>query len=82
MKAHALLAGRSVCTPSDLRVLRYMATFRLPDRVQSQLDAMIATVVAECECEDSLVEDGAEVQLPVGEGDGPHSVSGGAADEY
>jgi MoxR-like ATPase len=51
MKANAILNGRHVSEPNDLKVLRYMTTFRVPEAVHEQIDAIIERVIAQEEQE-------------------------------
>ena len=47
MKAQAVVAGRDTCAPCDLRVLRYLTTFRVPGHVHEMIDEIIRKVVEE-----------------------------------
>ena len=47
MKAKAIMENRHYCVPSDLIVLRYMTTFRIPEQIHNQIEAIIKTVVQE-----------------------------------
>ncbi|EOD26371.1 hypothetical protein EMIHUDRAFT_450255 [Emiliania huxleyi CCMP1516] len=38
MKARAVLRGRHVCDPSDLRVVRYLTAFRVPEPLHLKID--------------------------------------------
>lgn len=40
-KSHALLNDREICTMEDLRALRYMTAFRLPEEVYNQIDDIL-----------------------------------------
>lgn len=40
-KSHALLNNRDVCTTEDLRALRYMTAFRVPEEIYNQLDDIL-----------------------------------------
>lgn len=41
MRAHALLNDRGECTMEDLRALKYMTAFRIPEEVLAQLDQIL-----------------------------------------
>ena len=41
MRAHALLNDRDECTMEDLRALKYMTAFRIPEEVLMQLDQIL-----------------------------------------
>lgn len=45
MQAAALLDGRSVCEPADLRVLSLLTTFRVPEKVQAMMEEIINQVL-------------------------------------
>lgn len=49
MQARALLCGRTVVIPEDLRVLQYMTTYRVPPNVHKDMSAIIDGVVSELE---------------------------------
>ncbi|GBG30266.1 MoxR-like AAA family ATPase [Hondaea fermentalgiana] len=49
MKANAVLDGRDRCVPNDLRVLRFLTTFRVPENVQDKMDEIIDIVLRDCE---------------------------------
>ncbi|MGH7884237.1 MAG: AAA family ATPase [Thermodesulfobacteriota bacterium] len=40
-KSHALLNNRDVCTTEDLRALKYMTVFRVPEEVYNQIDDIL-----------------------------------------
>ncbi len=40
-KSHAQLHNRDVCTMEDLRSLKYMTAFRIPEEIYDQLDAIL-----------------------------------------
>ena len=46
LQASALLAGRQQCTPQDLYALSLLTTFRVPEPVQEQMEAIIQRVLA------------------------------------
>ena len=52
IKALALLEGRTTAMPQDLRVLKYILTFRVPEEVYDNLDEIIDTVLDEMEQEE------------------------------
>ncbi len=45
LKAHALLHNRTVCTLDDLKALKYMTAFRVPEEVFSQIDRILEETV-------------------------------------
>ncbi|MDH4246562.1 MAG: VWA domain-containing protein, partial [Deltaproteobacteria bacterium] len=45
IRALALLEGRKEAVPEDLRVLKYILTFRVPEKVYEQLDDILAEVL-------------------------------------
>jgi MoxR-like ATPase len=45
LRSHALLHDRSSCIPEDLRALRYMTAFRLPEEVYAQIDQIIDEIL-------------------------------------
>ncbi|CAJ1367181.1 unnamed protein product [Effrenium voratum] len=45
MRAQAVLQGRQECIPEDLKVLRYLTTFRVPESVHAKIDRIIGKVV-------------------------------------
>ena len=47
MQAAALLDGRNLVIPEDLRVLRYMTTYRVPPNVHRDISTIIDGVIAE-----------------------------------
>jgi len=47
MKARAVLRGRHVCDPSDLRVVRYLTAFRVPEPLHLKIDEVIDRALAE-----------------------------------
>lgn len=47
MQARALLYGRTMVTPEDLRVLQYMTTYRVPANVHKDISAIIDSVISE-----------------------------------
>ncbi|CAK9010762.1 ER lumen protein-retaining receptor [Durusdinium trenchii] len=52
LKANAVLSGRYFCEPEDLRVLRFLTTFRVPAHVHEQIEDIIERVLAELQPED------------------------------
>lgn len=49
MQARALLCGRTVVIPEDLRVLQYMTTYRVPPNVHKDVSTIIDGVISELE---------------------------------
>merc|ERR1719424_2072272 len=45
LKANALLNGRLRCEPQDLMAMRHLTTFRVPEKVHEQIEAIIAEVL-------------------------------------
>ncbi len=45
LKSHALLHDRKSCTPEDLRALRYMTAFRVPEEIHAMIDQIIDEVI-------------------------------------
>lgn len=45
VRASAVLAGREECVPDDLRVIRFLTTFRVPEPVHRGIDDMISKVI-------------------------------------
>ena len=62
IKAMAFLHGRSVAETEDLRVLKYILTFRVPEQVYENLDQIIDQAVEENEQEESEEEQGEQMQ--------------------
>ena len=63
IKAMALLHGREVAEPADLRVLKYILTFRVPESVYEDLDKILEQAIEESEQEeDQMPEQGDELQ--------------------
>lgn len=46
MRASAVLHGRDACTTEDLRVLRYLTTFRVPEQIHRGIDGIIDKVLS------------------------------------
>jgi MoxR-like ATPase len=46
MRAHALLHNRDRCMPEDLKALRYMTAFRIPEEIFLKLDEIIDDVIS------------------------------------
>ncbi len=46
MRAHALLNNREQCTVEDLRALKYMTAFRIPEEIFMQLDQILDELTA------------------------------------
>lgn len=44
LKSHALLHDREVCTTEDLRALKYMTAFRIPEEVYNQIDDILDSI--------------------------------------
>lgn len=44
IRAHALLNNRDVCTMDDLKALKYMTVFRIPEEVFEQLDEILESL--------------------------------------
>ena len=49
MQAKALLSGRTLVKPEDLRVLQYMTTYRVPPNVHKDICVIIDGVISEME---------------------------------
>ncbi|MBI4083247.1 MAG: AAA family ATPase [Candidatus Lambdaproteobacteria bacterium] len=60
IKAMALLQGRTSATPDDLRVLKYILTFRIPEELYEQLDELLEQLIEEAEQADAGEQDSAE----------------------
>lgn len=43
-KSHAQLNNRNICTMEDLRALRYMTAFRIPEEIYDQLDSILDSI--------------------------------------
>lgn len=56
-KAKAILEGREEVTSDDLRVLRYITTFRVPPEVNEQLDDLLDDVTEKKSTDDDLNEE-------------------------
>src|SRR5579875_2831362 len=46
MRSHAFLNGRSHCTVEDLKVLKYMMAFRVPEEIFLKLDEILEDVIS------------------------------------
>ncbi|HEX3033533.1 MAG TPA: AAA family ATPase [Thermodesulfobacteriota bacterium] len=46
IRSHALLHGRQQCTVEDLRALKYMTAFRIPEEIYLQLDEILDSVIS------------------------------------
>lgn len=44
IRAHALLNSRDVCTMDDLKALKYMTVFRIPEEVYEQIDEILESL--------------------------------------
>lgn len=63
IKAMALLNGRGEAISDDLRVLKYMLTFRVPEEVYENLDEILEQVIQEAEeTEQDDPEEGEDMQ--------------------
>jgi MoxR-like ATPase len=63
IKALALLEGRGEAIPEDLRVLKYILTFRIPEQLFENLDQILDQVIQEAqEAEDLMPQQGEEMQ--------------------
>jgi MoxR-like ATPase len=63
IRALALLEGRDTATPDDLRVLKYILTFRVPEQVYENLDEILDQIIEEAqEAEQMLPEQGEEME--------------------
>lgn len=47
LKSHALLHDRKSCIPEDLRALRYMTAFRVPEEIHAMIDQIIDEVIGQ-----------------------------------
>lgn len=47
IKSHALLYDRKSCIPEDLRALRYMTAFRVPEEIYAMIDQIIDEVIGQ-----------------------------------
>ncbi len=47
LKSHALLYDRKSCIPEDLRALRYMTAFRVPEEIYAMIDQIIDEVISQ-----------------------------------
>ena len=45
IRSYALLHDRKSCIPEDLKALRYMTAFRLPEEVYAKIDEIIEEVI-------------------------------------
>ncbi len=63
IKALALLEGRMCAEPGDLRVLKYILTFRVPEQLYENLDEILDQIIEEAEqAEQMLPDQGEEMQ--------------------
>jgi len=63
IRALALLEGRDEATVEDLRVLKYILTFRVPEQVYENLDQILDQIIEEAqEAEQNLPEQGEEME--------------------
>ncbi|MCZ6557374.1 MAG: AAA family ATPase [SAR324 cluster bacterium] len=62
IKAMAFLHGRDTAETEDLRVLKYILTFRVPENVYENLDQIIDQAIEENEQEQSDEEQGEQMQ--------------------
>jgi len=44
IRAHALLSNRETCTMDDLKALKYMTVFRIPEEVYEQIDEILESL--------------------------------------
>ena len=54
MKARAVLCGRGACEPEDVRVVRFLTAFRVPEAVHNQIEAIIESAIAEEAAEEQV----------------------------
>ncbi|NIT13022.1 MAG: hypothetical protein GTN99_01895, partial [Candidatus Dadabacteria bacterium] len=47
LKSHALLHDRKSCVPEDLKALRYMTAFRVPEEIHAMIDQIIDEVIGQ-----------------------------------
>ena len=68
LKSHALLNNREVCTTEDLRALKYMTAFRIPEEVYNQIDEILDSIEGKKKNPDDQLDDQerreAESQIP------------------
>ncbi len=88
IRAVALLHGRDVAKAEDLRVLKYILTFRVPEQVYENLDQILDEIIEEAqEAEQNMPEDGEEMQGAQGQdetgqaGEDSQEQEGGGEDE-
>ena len=88
IRALALLEGRDEATLDDLRVLKYILTFRVPEQVYENLDQILDQVIQEAqEAEQMQPEEGEEMQGAQGQdeegqsGDDSQEQEGGGEEE-
>ena len=88
IKALALLEGRVEAVTGDLRVLKYMLTFRVPEEVYENLDEILEQAIQEAEeTEEDLPEQSEEMQGAQGQeetgepGDDTQEQEGGSDEE-
>jgi len=45
MRARAVLNGRTICIPEDIKVLQYLTTFRVPESVHAKIGRIVQSVL-------------------------------------
>eukprot|EP00937_MAST-01D_sp_MAST-1D-sp2_P001480 g1480.t1 len=78
LKAEALLQGRAHCELADMRVLRYMTTFRVPRAVHDDMAAIVQRVIEEQSAEEEEAGGAGGAAAPGPGGDGGDSDEGDA----
>ena len=54
MKARAVLCGRTACEPEDVRVVRFLTAFRVPEVIHDQIDQIIEKAIADEAAEEQV----------------------------
>jgi MoxR-like ATPase len=81
MKALALLEGRNEVDPGDLRVLKYILTFRIPENLYENLENLLNEVIQEIEENEEMLSEESEEQQQGAQGQEDSAESGDEAQE-
>ncbi len=81
IKALAMLEGRSEANTADLRVLKHILTFRIPENLYENLENLLNEVIQEVEQNEEMLSEQSEEQQQGAQGQEESSESGEEAQE-